>query len=48
MECRSGCAGVVFKNKGLFFGGVSDEEGPRHSMISTFYSDMFAFEMERK
>lgn len=29
-------------------GGVFDEEGPRHSLMSTFHNDMFAFDMERR
>jgi hypothetical protein len=45
---RCGAAMVVYKNKGLVVGGVFDDEGPQHSMSSTFYADMFAFDMERK
>eukprot|EP01041_Mallomonas_annulata_P003369 gene3368-6669_t len=44
---RCGAALVLYKNKGLVFGGVFDEEGPRHAMVSTFYNDMFAFDTER-
>jgi len=39
---------IVYKNKGILFGGVFDDEGPRHSMVSHFYSDLYAFDMERR
>ena len=39
---------VVYKNKGLVVGGVYDKEGPQHTLSSTFYNDMYAFDMERK
>ena len=45
---RCGASMVVYKNKGVLFGGVLDEEGPRHSLISTFYNDLYAFDMERR
>jgi hypothetical protein len=45
---RSGAAMVVYKNKAILFGGVTDIEGARHSIISTFYNDMYAFDMERR
>ena len=45
---RSGAVMTLYKNKGLLFGGVFDDDGPRHSMVSTFYNDMFAFDMERR
>ena len=28
--------------------GVFDEEGPQHTLVSMFYNDMYAFDMERK
>jgi N-acetylneuraminic acid mutarotase len=45
---RSGAVMTLYKNKGLLFGGVVDTEGPRHSLQSTFYNDMHAFDMERR
>ena len=38
----------IHKNKGLVVGGVYDKEGPQHTLSSTFYNDMYAFDMERK
>ena len=35
---RCGAVIVSYKNKGLLFGGVYDEEGTGHSMTSTFYN----------
>lgn len=45
---RSGAVMAYYKNKGILFGGVHDEEGPRHSIISTFFNDMYAFDTERR
>ncbi|KAL3821839.1 hypothetical protein ACHAXA_002592 [Cyclostephanos tholiformis] len=46
---RAGTSSVVFqKNKMVVFGGVMDDEGDHHTMISTFYDDLFAFDMERR
>eukprot|EP00595_Chromulina_sp_UTEXLB2642_P001484 CAMPEP_0196765108 /NCGR_PEP_ID=MMETSP1095-20130614/7610_1 /TAXON_ID=96789 ORGANISM="Chromulina nebulosa, Strain UTEXLB2642" /NCGR_SAMPLE_ID=MMETSP1095 /ASSEMBLY_ACC=CAM_ASM_000446 /LENGTH=757 /DNA_ID=CAMNT_0042122529 /DNA_START=202 /DNA_END=2472 /DNA_ORIENTATION=+ len=45
---RCGSTMCVYKNKAIVFGGVFDEEGPRHSLISNFYNDMYAFDMERR
>ena len=45
---RCGAVMTLYKNKGLFFGGVCDVEGPRHSLSSRFFSDLFAFDMERR
>jgi hypothetical protein len=45
---RCGAVMTAYKNKGVLFGGVYDTEGPRHSIISTFYNDLYAFDMERK
>ena len=36
----------VTLRQGLLFGGVHDLEGARHSMSSTFFNDLFAFDME--
>lgn len=48
-SCRAGTSSVVFqKNKMVVFGGVMDDEGDHHTMISTFYDDLFAFDMERR
>lgn len=45
---RCGAVAAVFKNKALIFGGVFDEEGPRHALLSSFFNDLFAFDMDRK
>jgi N-acetylneuraminic acid mutarotase len=45
---RCGSVVTVYKNKALLFGGVYDVEGPRHSIFSTFYNDLFAFDMDRR
>lgn len=45
---RSGATMTVYKNKALLFGGVHDEEGLHHSMKSTFYNDLFAYDMDRR
>jgi len=45
---RCGAVMTVYKNKGLFFGGVFDDEGPNHCMTSCFYNEMYAFDMGRK
>jgi hypothetical protein len=45
---RCGAVMVPFKNKGIVFGGVMDTEGLGHSMVSTFYNDIYAFDFERR
>jgi hypothetical protein len=45
---RSGMAILSYKNKGIVFGGVKDEEGHGHSMTSTFYNDLYAFDFDRR
>ena len=45
---RCGASMITYKNKALIFGGVLDEEGKNHSITSTFYNDIFAFDMDRK
>lgn len=45
---RCGAVVVPFKNKGIVFGGVMDQEGLGHSMVSTFYNDIYAFDFERR
>jgi hypothetical protein len=39
---------VVHKNRALLFGGVLDVEGAQHAMESHFYSDLYAFDMDRR
>jgi hypothetical protein len=39
---------ITYKNKGIYFGGVFDDEGPRHTIQSSFYNDLYAFDFERK
>jgi N-acetylneuraminic acid mutarotase len=45
---RCSASSVVYKNKFIIFGGVFDEEGPRHSIQSTFFNDIYAFDLDRK
>ena len=46
---RAGSSSVVYqKNRMVVFGGVMDDEGDHHAMVSTFYDDLFAFDMERR
>lgn len=45
---RCGASMTSYKNKGIYFGGVRDSEGPRHTMLSTFFNDLYAFDFERK
>eukprot|EP00981_Chlorochromonas_danica_P001943 scaffold402_cov166-Ochromonas_danica.AAC.1 len=45
---RSGAVMTVFKNKALSFGGVVDEEQPGHTLLSTFYNDLRAFDLDRR
>ena len=45
---RSGASMTVYRNKAILFGGVFDQEGHQHSMQSTFYNDLYAFDMDRK
>mmetsp|Transcript_5470 Transcript_5470/g.10491 ORF Transcript_5470/g.10491 Transcript_5470/m.10491 type:complete len:608 (-) Transcript_5470:1024-2847(-) len=45
---RCGASMTSYKNKGIYFGGVNDSEGPRHTIVSTFYNDLYAFDFERK
>eukprot|EP01038_Epipyxis_sp_PR26KG_P009482 gene9482-12773_t len=45
---RSGAVVAMYKNKALLFGGVYDEEGARHTLVSTFFNDLHAFDLERK
>ncbi|CAM9106705.1 unnamed protein product, partial [Ectocarpus fasciculatus] len=45
---RCGAVIVPFKNKGIVFGGVMDQEGLGHSMVSTFYNDIYAFDFDRR
>jgi N-acetylneuraminic acid mutarotase len=45
---RSGAAMVVHKGRALLFGGVIDEEVSNNTLNSTFYNDLFAFDMDRR
>ena len=39
---------ATFKNKAIFFGGVTDIEGSSHRIQSTFHSDLYAFDLDRR
>eukprot|EP00978_Attheya_sp_CCMP212_P004981 scaffold10994_cov37-Attheya_sp.AAC.1 len=45
---RSGTGCTVHKNKLLVYGGVVDQESEHHQVVSVFYDDLFAFDMERR
>ena len=44
---RCGAVMTLYKNKAIVFGGVIDEERERHTLLSRFYNDLYAFDMER-
>lgn len=39
---------ATFKNKAIFYGGVTDVEGSNHRIQSTFHSDLYAFDLDRR
>jgi hypothetical protein len=45
---RGGAAVTVHKQRFILFGGVLDEEKRRHTMQSTFYNDLFVYDMDRR
>ncbi|ETL24800.1 hypothetical protein L916_21258 [Phytophthora nicotianae] len=45
---RGGAAVTVHKQRFILFGGVFDEEQRRHTMQSTFYNDLFVYDMDRR
>ncbi|CEG48418.1 Protein containing repeated kelch motifs [Plasmopara halstedii] len=45
---RSGAAVTVHKQRFILFGGVFDEEKRRHTIESTFYNDLFVYDMDRR
>ncbi|KAL3661597.1 hypothetical protein V7S43_013357 [Phytophthora oleae] len=45
---RGGAAVTVHKQRFILFGGVFDEEQRRHAMQSTFYNDLFVYDMDRR
>ena len=45
---RSGAAMAFFKNKGILFGGVYDNEEPRHGLKSRFLDDMFTLDLSSR
>ena len=45
---RSGATMTVYRNRAILFGGVHDEDGPRNDITSTFYKELYAFDMERR
>ncbi|KAF1336134.1 Protein containing repeated kelch motif, partial [Globisporangium splendens] len=45
---RGGAAVTVHKQRFILFGGVFDEEKRRHTMQSTFYNDLFVYDMDRR
>ena len=47
MLYRCGAVMTLYKNKAIVFGGVIDEERERHTLLSRFYNDLYAFDMER-
>jgi hypothetical protein len=45
---RGGAAVTVHKQRFILFGGVYDEEQRRHAIQSTFYNDLFVYDMDRR
>ncbi|KAG3084915.1 hypothetical protein PI124_g18254 [Phytophthora idaei] len=45
---RGGAAVTVHKQRFILFGGVFDEEKRRHTIQSTFYNDLFVYDMDRR
>ncbi|TDH72428.1 uncharacterized protein CCR75_003282 [Bremia lactucae] len=45
---RGGAAVTVHRQRFILFGGVLDEEKRRHTMQSTFYNDLFVYDMDRR
>ena len=45
---RCGCASASYKQLMLVFGGVVDSELMHHKMDSMFYSDLFAFDLDKR
>lgn len=45
---RGGAAVTVHKQRFILFGGVFDEEKRRHTMQSTFFNDLFVYDMDRR
>ncbi|KAI9912616.1 hypothetical protein PsorP6_006206 [Peronosclerospora sorghi] len=45
---RCGAALTVHKQRFILFGGVFDEEKRHHTMQSTFYNDLFVYDMDRR
>eukprot|EP00644_Phytophthora_capsici_P012416 jgi/Phyca11/121937/e_gw1.46.430.1 len=45
---RGGAAVTVHKQRFILFGGVFDEEQRRHAIKSTFYNDLFVYDMDRR
>ncbi|PFH33139.1 kelch repeat-containing protein [Besnoitia besnoiti] len=45
---RTGMSGAVFKHSAIVFGGVADDDDGRVKLKSTFYNDLYSFDMERK
>ena len=45
---RSGTTLAVYKNRAIAFGGVVDHEGRGMAMSSTFYSDLHAYDLDRR
>nr|CCA25089.1 conserved hypothetical protein [Albugo laibachii Nc14] len=45
---RSGATLAVHKQRFILFGGVHDEEQHRHTIQSTFFNDLFVYDMDRR
>lgn len=45
---RSGAVMAFYKNKGILFGGVHDNEEPRHGLKSRFHDDMFTLDLSSR
>lgn len=43
---RVGCSMTYHKGRGILFGGVFDQEETEETLISTFYNDLYAYQVE--
>lgn len=43
-----GMSGAVYKNSVIVFGGVADDDDGQVKIKSTFFNDLYSFDLERK
>ncbi|RQX68230.1 kelch repeat-containing protein, partial [Toxoplasma gondii CAST] len=45
---RTGMSGVVYRHSAIVFGGVADDDDGQVKLKSTFFNDLYSFDLERK